>query len=285
MNDDKPLHYLYERFRAGKLGRHDFEAAIFRFVRDNPRRFKISGWREDDREEFIAELYPTIRKAIDAYRDVGSCFDAYAYTAIRWEARGYRSRKAEKATIERAYWMTAAETASDEESFYSCGNDAYDQDPQCPPSRKKRQILALTLKCCLKVSDDLCRRIAPSVGLRPDELESKLNGLRTLVAERAVRRQELEELAAAHYCRGMIMAAKAIEAPSYSDKKRRFEKSAAVAKQRHANCRDRASKISVEATNREVAEALGVPKGTIDASIYFLKQKSAPLYDPRGPRV
>jgi hypothetical protein len=37
-------------------------------------------------------------------------------------------------------------------------------------------------------------------------------------------------------------------------------------------------------TNLEIARAMGVPKGTVDSGLYWLKRKLASVYDPDIPR-
>jgi hypothetical protein len=44
--------------------------------------------------------------------------------------------------------------------------------------------------------------------------------------------------------------------------------------------RERLAAIKIEASNRQVARVLNVPKGTIDSSLFALKRKWD-LYDPR----
>jgi hypothetical protein len=42
----------------------------------------------------------------------------------------------------------------------------------------------------------------------------------------------------------------------------------------------RMARVRRDPTNREVARALGVPKGTVDCSLFWLKRRLEPGYDP-----
>jgi hypothetical protein len=131
----------------------------------------------------------------------------------------------------------------------------------------------------------MCERIAPAVAMKPDELRDKINGLRVRIAERMQRRKDLEELAAAQYYRCVVLEAKAATVPTSGIRKEKYEKSIAFARRRLDNLRAKASRVSIEATNKEVAAALNIPKGTVDASLFFLKRKMLPLHDRSANRV
>ena len=285
METDCPMHGLYAHYVEGKISRTELESALFSHIKSKPRRFKLGKWKEEEFGDFIGELYPTIRKAIDSYKNTGSCFDAYLYSTVRWSAVGYRSRAAETAAMERAYWMTkTVEATHDPESEYTADQDGDAGKLDQTILRRRRQVLALTLKCCLLVSDDFCKRIAPALALDPSELRETINGLRTRIAGRMQKRRELEELAASQFYRCVVLEAKAAAAPEGGAVRDKLRRSAVAARKRLEHLRAEASKVSIEATNREVAAVMKVPKGTIDASLYFLKRRCAPLHDVPGSR-
>jgi hypothetical protein len=105
-----------------------------------------------------------------------------------------------------------------------------------------------------------------------------VNGLRTKIAWRLQRKRDIQDRAAAQYYRSIVLQAKAATVPEQSQRRMKYERSAAFARKRLERLRDQASRMPIEATNREVAEALNVPKGTIDASLHFLKKRLGPLH-------
>ena len=277
MHEDQPLNRLYEQYRSGTLTRTELECALFTFIRDQPWRYKLSGWEDDERDDFISDLYPVLGKAIDSYRETGSCFDAYLYSVIRWTAVGQRFRASENAAMERAYWREkTAEMTCDRDDEYSAEDDGTARIADSVVSKRRRQILVLTLKCCLLVSDDLCRRIAAELEISPEELREKINGLRARIAERMQRRKDLKEQAMAQYYRCLVLEAKASAVSEQCKRREKYAKSAVCARRRLEQLRAQVDRSSIEATNKEVAETLRVPKGTIDASLFFLKRKLAP---------
>ncbi len=47
----------------------------------------------------------------------------------------------------------------------------------------------------------------------------------------------------------------------------------------------RMSRVGLAPTNREIARVLGIPKGTVDSGLYWLKRKLSPVYDPNELRL
>ena len=47
---------------------------------------------------------------------------------------------------------------------------------------------------------------------------------------------------------------------------------------------NRMARVGLAPTNREIASVLGVPKGTVDSGLYWLKKKLASVYDPDNLR-
>jgi len=46
----------------------------------------------------------------------------------------------------------------------------------------------------------------------------------------------------------------------------------------------RMARVKLAPTNLEIACVVGVPKGTVDSGLYWLKRKLASVYDPDIPR-
>ena len=286
MQNDKPMSELYGNFAEGILSRALLEVEIVSFIRDHPRRFKLERWDADERSEFISWLYPTLSKAIDRYKDRGASFDAYLYSLVRWSSVGYRIKRTEESAMEKAYWTEiACESSCDGEAPYEADGASGPDAPRESPVRKRKQVLALTLKCCSYVSEDFCRRIAPAISMRPEELNEKMKGLRRVMGERLQRKRELEERSQAQYYRGVVLDARIAASAEGSARRAKYERSRELAKKRMESYRRQASVIRAEASNNEVARILGVPKGTVDASIYFIKHGRIPLHSEGAARL
>lgn len=273
MQDETPLDALYRKFRRGDLERGDFEGELFRFVKGNPQRYRLGTLKEQQRDDFFGWIYPRLRRAIDAYRDLGSSFDAYLYTVVRWAIVDYRCENADREAVERAYWSERAQEAREVEVDY--GQDTEGGATQRLWFKNPRQVLALTLKCCMFVSDDFCDRVAPSLNIGAWELREKIEILRRMIAERAERRRAIEERASTVYYRCIVLEAKIRQLPEGNPRRDDLERSLRFSRRLLASLRARAAAISLGASNREISRVLGIPKGTVDASLHFLKKRMA----------
>ncbi len=275
MDLDHKLEFYYDQFIRGELDRADLESRIYIHITNNIHRFKLSSIREDERTEFLAWVYPRLSEAVKTFRNTGSSFDAYIHDRISWGILDFKIESAERMTAESAYWTerSCEVTCEPEEEYCRVEESAARKpDPAIVLSNPK-QVLALALKCCFFVSDDFCEKIAPSLKIDAKELRRKMERLRVVAAERALRRRVLEERAATLYYRSVVLAARLASAPEDSKRRSTCELSLNTTRKRLESVRSRISRIRLDATNREIAAELGVPKGTIDSGLYFLQKK------------
>ncbi len=279
MKGDKPLTALLERHAKGMLDRGALEGAIFTHIRDNPHRFRIGTWNEEDRLDYLCWLYPRLRRAIDAYHDTGADFDAYLASLVRWSSIEYRAVEADRRALEHACWVDRAtnEAAEDEPEYL-------EEEPTPPLVKNPRQVLMLALKCCLYVSDDFSVRLAKAIGMDVATLRSYFDELRRRMASRAERVRELETNAASQYYRCVAFEARLRAAPEGSAHRAEIEQRLTRGRIRLASMRARLSRASKDATNKEIAEVLGVPKGTVDSCLHAVKSKAA-CCRPRRSRL
>jgi len=275
MDSDYKLDTLYDQFVKGELDRTDFESRIYIHIANNMQRFRLATIREDERTEFLAWVYPRLSEAVETFRDTGSSFDAYIHNRISWGILDFKIESAERKTMERAYWTErSCEFTCEPEEEYCRVEEAESKKQKAGPVLSNpKQVLALALKCCFFVSDDFCEKIAPSLEVDAQELRQRMERLRVVAAERALRRSELEERAASLYYRSVVLAAKLASAPEDSKRRSKCELSLNATRKRLDSVRSRISRIRLDATNREIAAELGVPKGTIDSGLYFLRRR------------
>ncbi len=275
MEPDYQLDTLYARFVRGELDRTVLESRIYTHIANNMHRFKFNSIRKDERSEFLAWVYPRLADAVETFKDTGSSFDAYIHDRVNWGILDFKIEGAERKTVENAYWTErSCEVICEPEEEYCRVEEsaAGRPDPALILSNPK-QVLALALKCCFFVSDDFCEKIAPSLKIDPLELRQKMERLRVVAAERALRRRVLEERAATLYYRSVVLAAKLASAPEDSKRRSHCELSLNATRKRLESVRTRISRIRLDASNREIAAEMGVPKGTIDSGLYFLRRK------------
>jgi hypothetical protein len=268
---DLPLTSLRELYRGGQISRKDFEERIFRFLLDNQQRFHLFNHDREAFTDYLCWLYPRLRRAIDAYQEAGASFDAYIGSVVRWSSKEYRSRAAERLVTERACW----ETRAAEESATGERAPAYLADESFKPVKNPRQVLVLLLKSYFFVSDDFIDRVAPAIGVGPDELTRMIDRLHKLRDRREEKIRVLQEKLNCQYYRCAVYQRQLESLPETSARRETARIRLERARARYSAVKKRLAAVRREASNSQVARVLGVPKGTVDSTLYAVKHRAA----------
>jgi hypothetical protein len=269
MKDDKlPLTGLLNRHALGHFDRKELEGKIYQFILDNYQRFQPYKWSKEDFTDYLCWLYPRLSRAIDRYKNTGASFDAYVASLIRWSIREYRTRELDHRITEDTCWKTQAREMEvhSTEPVYLEPEPVYDTTPN------PRQILVLLLKSYHYVSEDFLRRAAPAVGVDAEKLGNMIEELREMRLSREDEIRRLQERIHCQYYRCLTFEKRMLFSIEGSAKQERMKGCLGRAHKRLAAMRKRLASIKTEASNRQVASVLGVPKGTIDSSLYAIKK-------------
>jgi hypothetical protein len=263
------LNELLRQYTQGTLPKKDFEGCIFTFVLENRRRFRLFTWDKDTCADFLCWLYPRMSRAIDAYQDIGASFEAYIASLVYWSAREYRSRQASHALTEHAFWEARAEDMS------PCDHEPVYLEPlsAIKPVSNPRQTLILLLKTYFFLSEDQIARIAPAIGIEKAQLQRLIDELRRRRLDRDEELRGLNERIHCQYYRCIVLKKKLEVALEGSAQYEKIKGQLERAQTRYNTMKKRLASMNHYATNREVAEVLGIPKGTVDSSLYAIKQK------------
>jgi hypothetical protein len=268
MQNVASLNDLFRQYSRGTVERRRFEGLLFQYIMENYHRFQTFIRNQDDYDDFLCWLYPRIRRAIDSYQETGASFETYINALVRWGIKEYRGRLTRRHITEYSTWKirTSELAIRDQEPEYLGAKP--------PPKiiRNPRQILFLILKSYYFVSDDFIARVAPRVGMKKEKLLALIAKLRTLRAKRDEEIRILQERSYGQFYRCIAyerrLKAATEDSGCYNLLKTRLER----AQKRLASIRRRLARARKEATNAQIAEILGVPKGTIDASFFALKR-------------
>ncbi|MDR0600784.1 MAG: hypothetical protein LBG42_00235 [Treponema sp.] len=289
------LNDLYGSYTSNRLNKRQFEEALFKNIIHNYERFFPYRRQKEDYIDYLCWLYPRITRAIDHYRDTGSSFEAYIYTMLHWSVREWKSRKKEIRMLEYAAWMglTAdseeAGTHEEPEVTLPCAipgrretfpeNEVHSREPDYPdrgePLRitNPRQILILILKSYYFISEDFLERAAPLIGVKKEKLREMIDTLRERRLKRDDEIHSLQERIRSQFFRCIVYERRMLSLPENQIEFDRLKTRLQKARYRLESMRKRLSRIRTEATNLQVAEVLGVPKGTIDSSLYALRNR------------
>ncbi|MDR2630220.1 MAG: hypothetical protein LBC60_04790 [Spirochaetaceae bacterium] len=270
-----PLNELFENYRSGILDKKQLEGQIFQFILDNYKQFHLLQWEKEDCIDYLCWLYPRISKAIDKYQEMGTSFDAYIGALVYYSSREYRFRETDHYFSEDSWWKEKANELS--------VRNAEPEYPEIPsaykPVSNPQQILVLLLKSYHFASDDFISRVAPAIGIETEKLKGMVDELRILRLDKEEQIQGLKERIHCQFYRCISFERRMLAAPQDSIFQKKIQERLNRARIRLESMRKRLSTMRFEATNRQIAIVLGVPKGTVDSTLHAAKIK----YKPKDP--
>ncbi|GHV94513.1 hypothetical protein AGMMS50293_08330 [Spirochaetia bacterium] len=294
MQESFSLNELYVQYTQGRLMQKDLEGSIFKTILEDPRRFGLYHWREEERADFASWIYPRIRSAISSYRENGSSFENYLGSAIRWGAKEYRSNIADNGVAEYAAWTVRIPdlyTREVEPEYMADEPEVSAEDPQplivvdcleqsiARIKKNPRQLMMLILKCYCYVSDDFLDRIAEKTGIEKEKIKQCVDKLRAVRIKQDEKLRTMRERIYCQFYRCIIYERRLAVMEKNSTIALRMERRLDKARIRLAAMRKRFAGIRPVATNRQVADILGITKGTVDSSLHNLKSRWKNMLD------
>lgn len=274
----------YQRSRSGL---EDLVAEIApRVLRYPRRRF---GWDEDACSEFYLYVHPRLLRALGRFRDQGVPFETYLASVLRWQAISFARRRSR----DEQTWAMGARLApesipepdepSDLERF-----SAPNGSPKRPPVTRfgasdRRSLLLLVLKCCRRLDPADLAAAAEATGVGPERLAGLIERLRAGMEPVERRLAALRERRNQAYSEARMLETELAGCPEPAAADRLQRRREAANRRMHAAIA-RMARVRRDPTNREIAQALGVPKGTVDCALVQLKRKLASGYHPERER-
>jgi hypothetical protein len=272
-----PLQRAYNDYCQNKMEKKELETKIVSCILECPQRFYLNRWKQDETFDFLCWVYPRLGRSIDRYKDQGSTFDAYIGSVIRMSYKEFYLQKKDKAAMEYSWWNARAEElyAASDVPHYD-GVDVTSSDAErsvIMPVKNQRQVLFLLLKCYYFLSEDFVDKIAPALNIHKDELIMMINNLHELRKRQEDEIDLLRRRINSQYYRCLCFESRMKAAPEGSAHFEKMKRCLDRGRMRLRSMRKHLSRMRLNASNRQVAELLGVPKGTIDSSLHALKEK------------
>jgi RNA polymerase sigma factor (sigma-70 family) len=262
----------YQRTREGL---RDIVDELAPRVYQFPRR--RMGWDEDACGDFYVFIHPRLIRLLDRFQDQGKPFESYLWAVLNWQLRNFAR---ERRRSERAWSVSLSLDPGDTVEEPASPLELPGTIARCIRSdADRRNFLILALKCSRFIDDDSAAALAPIAGIGVPELLALSARLKALRASRDARLDTFR-------CRRNKTFAQArqleAELRNEVDSERIAVLQAARVRlhRRMEAAMRRMARVNVSPTNREIACLLGIPKGTVDSGLYWLKRKLASVYDP-----
>jgi DNA-directed RNA polymerase specialized sigma24 family protein len=232
------------------------------------------GWNREDKDDYLSLLYPRIGSAISNYQETGSTFETYMSVLVRLTAKEYRSHQARAYTEETTAWVTQLPDMcvhENEEKYYA---DADEETKNPAKPKNPRQLLILTLKCCSHVDTDFLIKAAPLLGIEAEALCKMIDSLKEQGERREMEAAALREKINHQFLRCVIIEKKLQLETENIVVIERLKKQLEVGKKRLMKIRKRLARKNISPSNSQIAQLLGISKGTVDSAMYILRKRN-----------
>jgi DNA-directed RNA polymerase specialized sigma24 family protein len=277
---------LYQKTREGL---HDIVNALAPRVYQFPKR--KMGWDEDACGEFYVFVHPRLIRLLDRFNDQGEPFESYLSAVLNWQLRNFaRDRKRGERSWNVSLRLDAGDPEAQETREKLVSPPA--AEDVCLPAdiatlikseADRRNFLFLAMKCARTIGPENAPLLAAVSGVD----ENRILGLSALLREmRAPRELRLEIFRARRnraFAQSRLLETE-LQSEVEPERAAVLRASLAKARRRMRAAMIRMARVKLAPTNLEIARVVGVPKGTVDSGLYWLKRKLASAYDPDIPR-
>lgn len=239
------------------------------------------GFDEDDSGEFLLFLYPRFLRFIENFSPAGKPFENYFRRSLRWQIKSYATRMKNRRARYKAeecpgLWPDGCVYGEEEvrESGTLYGPEFFDRSGEEPSiaDTRKRRLVVLALKGCTGMDDHQLERVARQIGISPpwlvlqrDRLEERLRKKDPRLA--TLRRRRNTAFATIVQVQGELSGC--IE----PRRRARLAHRLKVHRKRLETARALLSRVPLRPTNDEIALILGIPKGSVDSTMYYLRKQ------------
>ena len=276
----KPAVLRYQRTGAGRRELLDrIGAYIYRFPL-----WQGKPVDDDDCGEFYLYCRPRLQEWIDRFQDQGRPFEAYLKSVLTWQLRSYYRAKGRQ----EAAWRLAAtapfwDPDAAELTSGAPGARAQRAPAATPAARAvaaaagtpavRRRVLFAVLKNCARMHDTYVPAWAGLCG-RAD-LQALIGRARQASRDSQRRWSRLRErsnhaFATARMIEGQLLG------EADADRRRILQQRLQRARRTATNARTELRAVRRGPSNRQIAQLLGIPKGTVDTGLFWLKHRFPP---------
>jgi len=265
--------------RTGQ-GLHEIVEEIGPRVYQFPRR--TMGWDEDACGDFYVFIHPRIIRLLRRFRDQGRPFESYLWAVLNWQLRNFaRDRHRDERRWQVSLRMDAGALVTREEPPNDAGGlealSASSALAACLQSAAdRRNFLFLVLKQSRQLDPVRAPALARLAGVSPRRLLTPAADLRELRAGREARQEMFRARRNKCYATARILETE-LQGETEPQKIAQLQKRLRRTRQRMTAAMDHLARVAVAPTNLEIGRVLGVPKGTVDSGLFWLKRKLAPL--------
>ena len=239
------------------------------------------GLTEDDCGDFLIFMYPRIETLVRRYIPLGKTFDAYLYSTLRWRLKTFLARKR---SFERMMRAATREIALEEESSADDsgtaeppeipelgGAFAVDSDGHFVNRGTRKHMLLVSLKSAHLLTHEQMCVLARLIDRDEGQIEGFCHYLQQRVERRMPRRQELTTRRDRAYVRLQCLEDEDRDTPP-GPRKELIRMDSDRMRCRFDRARREARAVLISPTHQDIADALGMPKGSVDSGLFYARR-------------
>ncbi|MFP4441585.1 MAG: hypothetical protein ACLFST_00540 [Spirochaetia bacterium] len=249
--------------------------------------YRRRGFDEDDRGEFYLYVFPRTVKLLHQFRYRGKSFNSYLHTVLKWQLRSYLHHKEKLIRLDgvkkRRYFCYTEE--SDEIYAAERGSLIYGRNPLTQgiqvllrrddsgiiTETSRRRILILTLKEYRFIDDGILKRVSDITGYDLEKLFGIIDTIHFQMEQKIGRLKKMKETRNNLF---FILLTKQEQAAVQTDpaERRKLKTECENIRSRIRKLDKRYPKALLYPPNKLISELLGIPKGSVDSSLYYVRK-------------
>jgi hypothetical protein len=296
--EEPTLHELVVSYRASGEGKERIMERVAALVYSSHGKFGFDD--EDDAAEALFKHRGRIVRLVDRFEDRGIPFDACLATSLRYLAKTVRRNRrlaSDRELVCESAILSGSAQGEGAEMPYLFGFSEDEEPeggscaaPRPAPRRRPRarggsvrcgameraayssRLVYLAIKCAWEIDEEGVARVADSAGVEREWLASAVEQARRSLESERSRVETLVQRRNASWCRQRLLESRmGVEADPY--RRRRLEASLERERARCAKAKAELGNLRTIVPNSVVARILGVPKGTVDSGLYYLRRR------------
>ena len=240
------------------------------------------GWEEDDCGDFFIFFFPRIICLLKNFKDQGKPFEWYLNSVLHWQFKSFiankrRIKKSWGIAAHKDLWEHPGDTLSTESGEISLdpriavvlGMDSTGKIKRIPD---RKRFLFLTLKYVRLLDEQAIDRLAALTGYERSWLTEIIEELKTRLYPQEERLKKFRTRQNKAFYRGKLIEEELIFEVNEQRRKELYDRLFKIRRTSRL-ARGEVARTPLHPSNRNIGEVLGIPKGTIDTSLFWLKKK------------
>lgn len=241
-----------------------------------PRR--LYGWQDDDLGQFYLFFLPRLKSLLQRFRDHGKPFEHYLNSALFWNLRSYfRLRKKLNSEWSASAWPELWDCEEEEDRGLPSPLPETRQVSRIENDTLRRRFLFLVLRQAGRLNDRQLETAARMAGVQLPWLRKKVRFLMGEVRQRAARFEKLRQRRNRAFYRCRCLEEE-LSREWEGKKRQQLVRNISRLRRIMRTTMLEMSKVPLSPSHRSIAEALNVPKGTVDTGLRWIKMRGQALY-------